>query len=213
MRKVREYLSLILGLISFASAIVIPVAKYYASPVPFTGQFQIEPVVLPPAFLVDPQHRDRANPPAVDATGGTAMDLLSLRVENNGPTARHDVAIHVSFVTQFRAVGVASTPPSVIAGLKWRDPIFEPDQHAIDLPVVPELPVSGSIQISIWGSFNAVFRDVQIRSGEGVAAVREGEVMYGPGLLLASNLWWISVVVLIALCLFFLYKFETRKNL
>lgn len=212
-KTLQGYLSLVLSLASFLSAILIPVWKYFASPEPFVADYQFEPITMPGGFLSRRQ-LPGANAAAqgLDRLLKNSTELLALKIQNNGPTARHEVSIRISFVHQFTGVGVTSTPSSIVDNSKWRDPVFREDQAALEFATLSEFPVSGVIQLSIWGQFDSVFHDVQVRSSEGSARAQEGTVVSGWPLFLVSNFWWISTLICVALAIVFLRSFELQRT-
>jgi hypothetical protein len=149
---------------------------------------------------------------SADRSQDHPIKLMILTIQNNGPATRHSVSLRVSLVRQFTGVGATSTPTSLLNGTQWRTPTFLEDQSALEFQAIPELPVNGLIQISIWGNFDDLFRSVEVRSSEGAARVQEGAAVYGWSLWLISNLWWIGTLLSLALVIIFLRKLESKRT-
>jgi hypothetical protein len=207
-KTLQFYLSLAMLIVSVASTILIPVWTFFISPEPFTGDFQIESVVAPAAFFPGRKAATQSG----NRTPDEPIKLMTLKIQNNGPAARHNVSLRVFPVRQFTGVGVTSTPTSLLNGAQWRTPTFLKDQSALEFQAIAELPVNGLIQVSIWGNFDDLFRSVGVRSSEGAARVQEGTAVYGWSLWFISNLWWVATLLSLALVIVLLRRFESKRK-
>jgi hypothetical protein len=193
-------------LTSLASAVIIPVYKYYSTPKPFTATFHIEEVALPSMV---PHSVIRAVPspghPKADTPADTpepefgrfwkdSNALLALTIRNSGTTARHAISIRISYVHGFGAVGIRSTPFQLEIE-KWREPVFRENDQFLEFSALSELPVASNVELSVWGQFDGLFRDIQVRSAEGLAYVEEEQLLSGWPVTLAANLWWVSALI------------------
>src|ERR1017187_6758871 len=213
------HFTLLMSLTSFASAVLIPVYKHFSTPKPFTAAYHVQEVSLPsmvasPSVPSAPTPRRRKEDTAETAPSRfwtNSKALLRLSISNNGAAARHAVSIRISFVHQFGAVGVRSMP-FLMEIDKWRDPVFRESDQVLEFSSVSELPVASSVQLSIWGQFDEVFRCIEVRSAEGTADIEEQELLSGWPVTLAANLWWAATLICLGLGLLLLRSYEHRRG-
>jgi hypothetical protein len=78
---------------------------------------------------------------------------------------------------------------------KWREPVFRENDQFLEFSALSELPVASNVELSVWGQFDGLFRDIQVRSAEGLAYVEEEQLLSGWPVTLAANLWWVSALI------------------
>jgi hypothetical protein len=176
------------------TGVAVPLYKHYAAPEPFTATFHIDNVAPAPASSM-PASRAKTTADTLDTarTPKEATALMTLAIRNTG-SARHSASIEISHVKDFAAVGIKVTPRSTDAD-KWTTPTFREKDGVLEFAPIPELPSASSVELSIWGTFDDLFREVKIRSAEGTADVDEEQTLSGWSAAIAVNLWWICILI------------------
>jgi hypothetical protein len=210
-----KQLQVLVWIAALGSGTIVPLYEHFSAPEPFTAIFHVDEITLPSMILptLIPMVPSRARPknstPAEEFAKSlnSSTELMTLAIHNNGRGLRHATSIRISYVHQFGAVGIQSMP--FLADIdKWRTPVFRESDRVLEFPAISELPTNSVCILSIWGKFDALFHEVHVESAESAAEVSEQQQVIGLPAFVATNLWWLSVVLCLLLALIFLRRYE-----
>ena len=102
----------------------------------------------------------------------------------------------------------ASTSSATI----WLTPDFQDDSERLLLPPLSELAGQSSLQAFIWGNFKVFGPQVELTSSEGLGTVSFQRSIGGWPLTIASDAWWILMLICGGLGILFLRRFTERQK-
>jgi hypothetical protein len=210
----QPWLTLVLSIGTFATAIAIPALRF-AQPSSFVVLTHVDEIAVPDAAA---KLWPSATPVGQTATPGSddaaaPQSLLLIKALNRASTVRHNVSLRVEGVTQFSGAALGPLDSSNFGMAPWRLPEFRQDESALVFPIAARLSGEAEVQVFVWGRFSRLFGPtVSLESQEGPAYGELEVPVSGWTLSLAENMWWVAMLASFGASLLLLRRFQRRRR-